>query len=52
MTAEDIRKALEVEPELLKLAELAREKFNAKLGWLKTEHFEMGTPVRGAVRAI
>lgn len=52
MTAEDIRKALEAEPELLKLADLAREKFDAKLGWLRTEEFEMGTPIRGAVPAL
>lgn len=44
MTAEQVREALKVEPELLQLADLLRQRFDAKLVWLKTAEFEMGRP--------
>jgi len=51
MTAEQIREAMAIEPELLKLADLLRERFDAKLVWLRTSEFEIGKPIRGAVPA-
>jgi len=52
VTAEQIRKAMALEPEFLQLADLLREHFDAKLVWLKTPTLEIGKPIVGAVRAI
>lgn len=49
---QEIREAMKAEPELLKLADALREKFGAKLCYLKTSTVEFGHPVVGAVRAI
>jgi hypothetical protein len=52
MTAEEVRAVMASEPELLALADALREKFGAKLVWLKTEAVEIGKPVRGTVNAL
>lgn len=52
MNAEDVKLVMNSEPQLLKLAEGLREKFGAKLIWLKTPTVEYGKRVTDAVRAI
>lgn len=42
MIADEIRAAMSVDPRLLHLADALREKFGARLVWLKTAHIEVG----------
>lgn len=42
MTAEDIRTAMAIDPEFLKLAEQLKERFGAKLAWLVTPTLVVG----------
>jgi len=42
MTADEIRAAMSVDPELLSLADALRERFGARLVWLKTADIEVG----------
>ena len=47
MTAAEIRAAMSVDPELLHLADALRERFGARLTWLKTADIEVGRPPSG-----
>jgi len=42
MTADEIRAAMSVDPELLSLADALRERFGARLVWLRTAGIEVG----------
>lgn len=42
MTADEVRQAMAVDPEFVEFAEQMRERFGARLTWLKTPTVEIG----------